>query len=83
MAEDISRYEGCKKIAQTKGAVVDDWPYGCFIVYGKRIEINDTENDIMAGFEIVNFNFHVNGTAAAVEHQMQLPGPADPSQKTA
>jgi len=74
MADDLSAYEGCKKEAQAKGGLVTT-ELGCVAVYGKRVEINDKEHSIMEGFEIMNFNNHVNGTMPPLPSPEFAPGP--------
>lgn len=47
----------------------------CQLVQGIRITIGDTAESIHSGFELVNLNFHCNGTQASVSSNMNLRGP--------
>jgi hypothetical protein len=47
---------------------------GCWAVTGKTIPIGSSYASIQAGFELINFNFRVDGTAGAVPSQISLPG---------
>lgn len=67
---------GCLESLAAGGAVAyDPLAGGCWGVTGLRIIIGDTIESIQAGFEKVNFNFHVSGTQIPVANQYQLPGP--------
>lgn len=67
---------GCLESKASAGAVAfDPVDNGCWGVTGQRIVISDKFESIMAGFEKVNFNFHVSGTQPAVPNQFSLPGP--------
>ena len=69
---------GCieSKVYESNGAVAyDNVDGGCWGVTGLRIIIGDRFESIMAGFEKVNWNFHVSGTQPAVPNQWSLPGP--------
>lgn len=47
---------------------------GCWAVSGEKVPIGDTYASIHAGFEIINFNFRVDGTSPSVPTQNSLPG---------
>ncbi len=47
---------------------------GCWFVFGKAVILTAEYMDIHKGFEIVNFNFHTNGTPVPVPDQYSLPG---------
>jgi hypothetical protein len=47
---------------------------GCWRLTGKAVEIGDKTMTVQAGFEVINFNFHVKGTQAAVASSFGLPG---------
>jgi len=58
------------------GAVAyDPVDNGCWGVTGLRIIIGDKFESIQAGFEKVNYNFHVSGTQPAVALSSSLTGP--------
>lgn len=67
---------GClESLAQWGAVAFDPVDGGCWGVTGLRIIIGDRFESIMAGFEKVNYNFHVSGTQPAVPNQWSLPGP--------
>jgi hypothetical protein len=68
----------CAIRAQTEGALAyDEFGTACWDVHGKVIPIGSGAVDVMKGFEITNFNFHVNGTQPALPTQRDLPGATD------
>jgi len=71
----------CDAMAQAQGALayVDG---KCVPVSGKQIQIEETENSVMEGFEITNFNFHCQGAQPPMPTTDFLPGPVGDTQKT-
>lgn len=66
----------CKGLAKEKGAVAwDEHAQACWNVFGREVIIGPDEYDIQEGFEMVNFNFKVNGNKPPVPTQDSLPGP--------
>lgn len=67
--------DDCRSIAQTYGLFAWD-PVNliCEPVFGKTIPIWPDVASIQEGFELVNFNFRVNGTAPPVPTPAGLPG---------
>ena len=47
---------------------------GCWAVTGAPVIINDTYMSVMAGFEMINFNFRVDGTSRACQINMLFRG---------
>jgi hypothetical protein len=47
----------------------------CWMVTGKAVPIGDVFAGIQAGFEIINYNFHTNGSQGAAPSQTDLSGP--------
>jgi hypothetical protein len=43
------------------------------MTFGKAVKIEKKLNSIQEGFEVQNFNWHVNGTQSPVPTQMDLP----------
>jgi hypothetical protein len=67
----------CKKKAEDEGGYAwDSDAEACWMIFGKVIKIEDIQHSVMEGFEICNFNFHVNGTKPPVPTQLDLPGGA-------
>ena len=46
----------------------------CQLVQGIRITIGDLSESVHSGFELVNLNFHCNGTQPSVSNNMSLKG---------
>ena len=68
----------CKELAKSSGGLVwDEHAQACWKLFGKTVEINESEHDIQEGFEIVNFNFHASASAAPVPSGDSLPGPTN------
>lgn len=44
----------------------------CWQITGVKVPIGDTSASVHAGFEIVNFNFHTNGTQRSVPTKVNL-----------
>ncbi len=65
---------GCKLLAQILGAVVEI-DGKCVPVYGKVVIIGPDRHSVEEGFEIVNFNFHVNGNMPVAPSPRALQGP--------
>jgi len=66
----------CSEAAASKGAVAYDDPTHdpahipleaqmCWKIKGKAVIIGDTTMSVQAGFEMINFNFHIDGTQPA------------------
>jgi hypothetical protein len=71
--------EQCKEKAKSEGGLAwDEHAKACWKVFGKEIKIEETQHSIQQGFEIVNFNFHVESSAAAVSSGSELNGPSSP-----
>lgn len=69
--------DDCRQLAQTFGAFTwDPWALTCEPLFGKVIPIGPDYASIQEGFELVNFNFRVNGTQPPVPTPSGLPGPA-------
>jgi len=65
----------CKAEAESSGGVVwDEHAMACWNIFGKAVIIGSSEHSIEEAFKVVNFNFHANGTQAAVPTQTDLPG---------
>ncbi|MGC9064964.1 MAG: hypothetical protein ACP5JL_09825 [bacterium] len=70
---------GCLESLAGGGAVsYDPVDHGCWGITGKRIPIAETYASIQAFAELVNFNFHVNGSQPAVptNYALALVGPS-------
>ena len=48
----------------------------CWQATGVKVDIGDTFMSIQSGFEMVNFNFHTNGSSPAVPSLSALTAPA-------
>lgn len=71
---DYGPGSGCLEKHTIFGAVAADIiAKACWGVTGRHITIDDIKDTVMAGFEMTNFNFHVNGTVKAVASNLQLP----------
>lgn len=64
----------CHEPAQRVGALTQYGPNICLYVYGKTVQITDSEHSIMEGFMVTNFNFHTSGYKPAAQTQHELPG---------
>lgn len=47
----------------------------CWAVSGEKVLIEDLVHSIHAGFEVCNFNFRADVTAAPIPNKAKLPGP--------
>lgn len=47
----------------------------CWMITGKAVPIGDVFAGIQAGFEMINYNFHTNGSQPAAPYQGALAGP--------
>lgn len=68
--------QDCKAKAQKEGGLAwDEDARKCWKVFGKQVKIEENQNTIKEGFEIVNFNFHASGgSGSAVPTSSDLPG---------
>ena len=68
----------CSQLAQQYGAFAwDPVLFICEPVFGKVVPIGSDEASIQEGFEIVNFNFRINGSQPPVPTPAGLPGPVN------
>lgn len=76
--------DACSTAAGSDGAVAYDPPTldpaltihlakMCWKIAGRAVIIDDTYMSMHAGFEMANFNFHVDGYQPAVPNQFSFP----------
>lgn len=72
-ASGLLQPRGCGGLGA--GFVNDVIAQKCWAVSGQKVLISDIEHSIHAGFEVCNYNFRADTTAAPIPHRRALPGP--------
>ena len=66
---------GCAQMIGDGAHIYDAIGDACWSIKGRPITIGDTMDSIMAGMEMINFNFRRDGTQPALTTVASLPGP--------